>query len=59
MLEATPNAPRVADKTKQLITKLEGLNNDLRSIHYEIVDLFEEDSDDLEKEHEVLNKHED
>ena len=45
---------------KQLITKLEGFDKDFRSIHFEIVDLFgEEESEDLEKEHEVLDKHED
>ena len=38
---------------------MEGFDKDFRSIHYEIVDLFDEDSDDLEKEHEVLDKHED
>ena len=54
-LEATPHAPRVVD----LVTKLEGLDKDFRSVHYDIVDLFEEDSEDLEKEHEVLDKHED
>ena len=58
-LEATPEAPGVIDQTKQLIVKLEGFDKDFRSIHYEIVDLFDEDSDDLEKEHEVLDKHED
>ena len=41
------------------ISKLEGFDKDFRSIHYEIVDLIEKDSDDLEKGHEVLDKHED
>ena len=58
-LEATPDAPGVVDQTKQLIAKLEGFDKDFRSIQYEIVDLFDEDSADLEKEHEVLDKHED
>lgn len=58
-LEVNPKAPGVTDQAKQLVTKLEGFDKDFRSIHYGIVDLFEEDSEDLEKEHEVLDKHED
>lgn len=58
-LETTPDAPGVLDQAKQLVTKLEGFDKDFRSIYYEIVDLFEENSEDLEKEHEVLDKHED
>ena len=57
-LEASPDAPGVVDQAKQSITKLEGLDKDFRSIHYEIVDLLEE-GPDLEKEHEVLDQHED
>ena len=58
-LEINPKAPGVTDQAKQLVTKLEGFDKDFRSVHYVIVDLFEEDSEDLEKEHEVLDKHED
>ena len=59
-LEATPDAPGVFDHAKQLVTKLEDFDKDFRSVHFEIVDLFgEEESEDLEKEHEVLDKHED
>ena len=58
-LEATPDAPGVFDQAKQQITKLEGLDKDFRSIHYEIIDLFDEDSDELDKEHETLDRHED
>ena len=58
-LEATPHAPGVVNQAKQLVTKLEGFDKDFRSVHYDVVDLFEEDSEDLEKEHEVLDKHED
>ena len=58
-LEITPKAPGVVDQAKQLVTKLEGFDKDFRSIHYEIVDMFEEDSEDLEKEHEMLDKHKD
>ena len=58
-LEAISDALGVVDQAKQLIAKLEGFDKDFRSIHYEIIVLFDEDSEDLEKEHELLDKHED
>lgn len=58
-LEASPTVPGVVEQATQLVTKLDGFDKDFRSIHYEIVDLVEEDSEDLEKEHEGLDKHED
>lgn len=54
-LEATADAPGVVDHAKQLVTKLEDFDKDFCSVHFEIVDLFREgESEDLEKEHEVL-----
>ena len=59
-LEVSSDDAATVDHAKQLITKLEGFDKDFRSVHFEIVDLFgEEESEDLEKEHEVLDKHED
>ncbi len=59
-LEATPDAPGTVAHAKQLVMKLEGFDKDFRAAHFEIVDLFAEDkSEDLEREHEVLDKHED
>ena len=40
-------------------SELDGFDKDFRSIHDEIIDLFEEESADIEKEHEALDKHED
>lgn len=54
-LEDSPDAPGVVDQARQSIAKLESLDKDFRSIHY---DLFDE-GPDLEKEHEVLDQHED
>ena len=58
-LEANSDDPDVGDRARPLIAKLEGWDKDFVSIHLEIVDLLEEESEDLEKEHEVLDKHED
>lgn len=60
-LEATPDAPGVIDQAKQQITKYmyKSLDKDFRPIHHEIIDLFNEDSDELEKEQQALCKYED
>lgn len=58
-IEATPDAPGTADQAKRFITKAKGLDKDFRSVHYEIINLLEEGFGNLEKEREVLDKHED
>ena len=57
-LETTRDAASVVDQAKQAMTKLESLDKDYRSVHYEIVDQLEE-GPDLDREHEVLDQHED
>ena len=54
-LEATPDV----DHAKQLISKLEDLNKDFKSVHFSIIDLLEEESGDIDREQEILDKHED
>ena len=53
------DAPGVFEDAKRLVTRLETLDKDFRSVHGQIANLFEEDSEDLEKEHEALDNHED
>ena len=57
-LEETPDQPRTADHATQLLAKLESLDAEYKSIHFEIINLLD-DSDDLEKEQTVLDKNDD
>ena len=54
-LEATPDV----DHAKRLTSKLEELDKDFKSIQFGVVDLLDEDSEEMEKEQEALDKHED
>ena len=47
------------ERAKQLLSRLEGLDKDFRSAHIDVVDLVEDDSPDIEKEYEAMDKHED
>ena len=38
--------------------KLEALNKDFSAAQLDVIDLVDEESSDLEKEHEVMDKHE-
>ena len=58
-LEATPGASGVTDQAKQLLAKFDSLDKRFQSLHLEIVSFLEEDSADLEKENEVLDRFED
>lgn len=55
-LEDNSDAPGVVEDAKRLVTRLETFDKDFRSVHGQIANLFEED---LEKEHEALDNHED
>ena len=57
-LEETPDHPRTADHATQLLTKLNALDAEYKSLHFEVVDLID-GSEDLEKEQAVLDKHDD
>ena len=56
-LEDDSDAQRVVEDAKRLVTRLETLDKDFRSVHGQIANLFEEDLEDLEKEHEALDNH--
>lgn len=59
-LEATPTGPEVGDGARQSATKLETLDKDYKSLHFDVVDLIDdEEMEELEKEQEVLDKHDD
>ena len=57
-LEEITDQPRTADHASQLLAKLESLDGEFKAIHFEIIDLIDE-SEDLEKEQTVLDKHDD
>ena len=58
-LEDTSDQPRTPDHARQLLTKLQSLDEDLRKKHhFELIDTIDGD-DVLEKEQTVLDKHDD
>ena len=57
-LEETPDHPRTADHATQLLMKLNALDAEYKSLHFEVIDLID-GSEDLEKEQTVLDKHDD
>ena len=57
-LEAAPDAPTVTDRAKQLLERLESLDRDFRAAHLNVIDATDEDSPELDGEHEVLDRHE-
>lgn len=58
-LDASPDDASKADRAKQLLGKLEGRDKEFRTAHLDVMGLIEEGSPDMEKENEVLDKHED
>lgn len=57
-LEETTNQSCTGDHATQLLAKLESLDVGFKVIHFEIIDLID-DSEDLEKEPAVLDRHND
>ena len=56
-LEATADQPRTPDRARQLLTKLQTLNSDFRTVHLELIDLIDEaNTDALDTEQERLDK---
>ena len=50
-LEGTVDQPRTADYARQLVNKLQSIESDFKKLHYEIIDLIdEEDADAMETE---------
>lgn len=59
-LEYTADQPRTRDHARQLLGKLRSLDEEFRRLHYELIDLIDEGSDDaLEAEQATLDKHDD
>ena len=48
--ESSPVESTKAERAKQLLSRLEGLDKDFRSAHLDVIYLVEDDSPDIEKE---------
>ena len=56
-LEATADQPRTPDRARQLLTKLQTLDSDFRTVHLELIDLIDEaNTEALDAEQERLDK---
>ena len=59
-LESDPEAASVPDRVKQLLLKLNEADSDLKSLHFQVLDLIDEnDHEALKKEQDILDHHED
>ncbi len=59
-LEGTVDQPRTADHARQLINKLQSIESDFKKLHFEIIDLIDEDdADSMETEQGVIDKFDD
>ncbi len=59
-LEGTVDQPRTADHAKQLLNKLQSIESDFKKLHFELIDLIdEEDEDAMETEQGVIDKFDD
>lgn len=56
-LEEAPDRPTTVEHAQELIKKLEALDAEFKSIHFEIVDVIDEDSE--EREQTILDDHDD
>ncbi len=57
-LQDTSGQPRTFDHARQLLTKLQSLDEEFRRLHFELIDLINED-DTLETEQATMDKHDD
>ena len=59
-LEDAADQPHTPDHARQLLGKLRSLDEEFRGLHYELIDLIDEDDQDsLETEQVTLDKHDD
>ena len=59
-LEADPGAAGAPDRAKQLLRKLDDADSDFKALHFQVLDSIDENDDEaLEKEQDILDKHED
>ena len=58
-LESDPKAADVLDCAKQLLLKLDEADSDFKSLHFQVLDLIDENDDEaLKKEQDILDQHE-
>ena len=59
-LEDVDDQPGTPGHARQLAAKLETLNSQLKNYHFQLIDLLDdEDEDSLQKEQDILDKHDD
>jgi len=59
-LEAHPDGPDVVDRARQYLTRLEILDKEFKSLHFQVIDLIgDEEVAELGKEQDVLDTHDD
>ena len=59
-LESDPKAAGVSDRAKQLLVKLDEADSDFKSLHFQVLELIDEnDNEALKKEQDVIDQHED
>ena len=59
-LESDPEAAGVSDHAKQLLLKLDEADSNFKSLHFQVLDLIDENDDEaLKKEQDILDQHED
>ena len=59
-LEETSDQPHTPDHARQLLTRLQSLDGDFQRLHFELIDLIDEkDTDTLETEQDIVDKHAD
>jgi hypothetical protein len=58
-LEGLGDHPSTVENAKQLASKLESLESEFKSYHFQIVDLLEEDEEALGREQDILDNHDD
>ena len=58
-LEESPKEQGVSDRARQLAAKLDTLDADFKTLHFQIVDLIDERAPELDTEQDTLDKHDD
>ena len=59
-LKSDPEAAVVSDHAKQLLLKFNEADSDFKSLHFQVLDLIDENDDEaLKKEQYILDQHED
>ena len=59
IVETAPDAAGVGDRAKQLISQLEALDKDFKSLHFDVVDLIDSGATADLEEQDILDSHDD